>query len=81
MALPGSAAGLCWCVSNVFNTLAVQQGGGAITGSISTAAGLITSGLWGMLYYKEIRGRAALQWAAWGCCTVAMATLLAFEKK
>jgi glucose uptake protein GlcU len=81
MALPGSAAGITWCLGNVLLTVANVSGGGAITGAIATTSALTTSGLWGILYYREMRGRAALRWAGWALVMAVMTTLLALEKK
>ena len=44
------------------------------------AAGLVTSGLWGLLWYREVRGRAALYWVAAALFTVTMSILLVLEK-
>ena len=41
---------------------------------------LICSGLWGLLWYKEIRGRAVPAWVVSAIFTAAMVVLLSFEK-
>ena len=59
---PGLGAGLCWSAGNIFGTLAVERGGNAVTlGQVNTMQ-LIVSGVWGLLWYKEIRGWHALVW-------------------
>ena len=45
------------------------------------AWGLITSGMWGLLWYREIRGYAAAAWVLCAMWTGAMVLLLSFEKK
>uniref|UniRef100_A0A7S4AZ76 Transmembrane protein 144 n=1 Tax=Chrysotila carterae TaxID=13221 RepID=A0A7S4AZ76_CHRCT len=78
--LHGFAAGSCWCIGNLFNTLAVVAGGNAVVVPISHAASLVTSGAWGLFYYKEIHGQAAIGWGAAAAWTVVMVVLLALEK-
>jgi hypothetical protein len=80
MAVPGSAAGMFWTAANLFTTMAVLRDGNAIVMAQCNAASLITSGLWGLLWYKEVRGKAALAWVASAAFTTAMVVLLSFEK-
>ena len=80
LAAPGSAAGIFWTAANLFNTLAVLRGGNAVVMAQCNAAGLVTSGLWGLLWYREIRGRPALAWVAAALFTTAMTVLLSLEK-
>ena len=40
------------------------------------ATQLVTSGLWGLLYYREIRGRAMLVWIAFALWTITAVVLL-----
>ena len=77
---PGAGAGIFWSVANLFGTLAVLRGGNALAVAQINAASLISSGLWGLLYYREIRGRAALYWCAAAVFTGAMTVMLSFEK-
>ena len=44
------------------------------------ATQLVTSGLWGLLYYREIRGRAMLVWIAFALWTSTAVVLLGMEK-
>ena len=78
--LPGSAAGLLYCAALVLTTLAVQLGGNAVITAQRNAITLIVSGAWGVLWYKEIRGRALVGWAASALFTVTMTLALGFEK-
>lgn len=80
MLLPGSAAGIFWSIANIFSVLAVLRGGNATTTTQINAASLITSGLWGLLYYREIRGWPVVLWAASAAFTATMSVLLGFEK-
>ena len=41
---------------------------------------LITSGLWGLLWYRELKGRPAVAWAVAAAFTAAMSVLLSMEK-
>ena len=80
MILPGSGAGIFWSLANICSTFAVLRGGNAVTSAQINAAGLITSGGWGLLYYREIRGWPAVAWIASASFSAAMAVLLGFEK-
>ena len=42
----------CWCLGNFFNTAAVLEGGNAIAMPQTLACQLITSGAWGIVYYR-----------------------------
>jgi hypothetical protein len=77
--LPGVGAGLFWCGGNLLSTLAVERGGNAVTVATYQAANLITSGAWGLLWYREFRGRAAAGWAVAAAFTLVMVLLLALE--
>jgi hypothetical protein len=67
--LPGSAAGLLYCAALLLTTAAVQLGGNAIVMAQRNATSLVVSGLWGVLWYREIRGTALLAWLMNGCDT------------
>jgi len=41
---------------------------------------LVTSGAWGLLWYREWSGLAALAWCAAAAVTMASVILLGFEK-
>ena len=80
MLIPGSAAGIFWSISNVFCVLSILRGGNATTSAQINATALITSGLWGLFYYREIRGRPAAAWAVSAAFTATMAMLLSSER-
>ena len=44
------------------------------------ASSLIVAGMWGLLWYREIRGWAAVGWVASATFTAMMVVLLSFEK-
>jgi len=77
---PGSGAGIFWTVANVCATLAVLRGGQATTIATINCFSLITSGLWGLLWYRELKGRPAVAWAVAAAFTAAMSVLLSMEK-
>lgn len=79
--LPGSIAGICWTLGNFFQLAAVMRGGPTIMAASNNCFQLVTSGAWGLLYYREVRGvaRVAL-WVAAAAWTVASAVLLSGEK-
>jgi hypothetical protein len=80
MAVPGTTAGLCWCVGNFFNTIAVMRGGNAIVMPELIVIQLLTSGAWGIVYYGEMNRRNALVWGAWAVWTTFFMVLLGLEK-
>ena len=80
MKKPGAIAGLFWVLGNVFCTLAAVTGGNAIANAQMVAAMLITSGLWGILYYAEIRKGNAIVWGFFACLTLVFMVMLGLEK-
>ena len=79
--VPGSMAGIFWVLGNTFITMAVVSGGNAIAVPQSLAAMLITSGAWGMLFYKEgDNASERLCWAFSAGFTLVAMILLGREK-
>ncbi len=78
--LPGSAAGLLYGAALLLTTAAVQLGGNAVVMAQRNAMSLVVSGLWGVLWYREIRGTALLVWCVMALLTVACVVGLGFEK-
>ena len=78
--LPASAAGLCYSSSIIATTLAVELGGNAVTLAQRNAMSLVTGGAWGMLWYREQRGFAALAWCASAALTMGSVVMLGLEK-
>lgn len=78
---PGSVAGLCWSIGAMFQTAAVVRGGNAVMVPANGSIQLITTGLWSVLYYGEVRGTQRLMlWAAAAFFTLAAMFLLSGEK-
>lgn len=77
---PGSVAGILWCLGSFGNTAAVQYAGIATTGPTSLAVSIVTSGAFGVFYYREVRGWRAVVWAAAAMWTLSAVLLLSFEK-
>lgn len=82
LGVPGSIAGFCWVVGNIFQTLAVIRGGNAVMMPANQALQLLTSGMWGLLYYKEMRDpRRIVCWCFAAAWLVASMILLGQEKQ
>merc|ERR1712217_619788 len=81
MALPGFCAGCLWSAGNFFSLYIVNTIGQGIGYSLVQSS-VIVSGLWGICYYRELKGRSTiLAWFLW--CTVCLAGVmgLAMEEK
>ncbi|CAJ1437173.1 unnamed protein product, partial [Effrenium voratum] len=80
--LPGSAAGLLWSLGNVFQTAAVVRGGNAVMLPSNQAIQLVTSGAFGLLYYREVPGtRNTLQWCFCALWTLGAILLLSQARR
>jgi hypothetical protein len=80
MRKPGAQAGACWVLGNFFNTAAVVAGGNAIILPISQCACLITSGVWGLVYYREMSGKNAALWVGAALWTLSFMVAIGNEK-
>lgn len=78
MLLPGSISGMLWCVGNLFSMLAIINLGQAI-GYSSCQASMLISGLWGLLYYKEITGVNGVLWSTMALLATSGIVCLAYE--
>eukprot|EP00928_Gymnodinium_smaydae_P032990 TRINITY_DN23753_c0_g1_i1.p1 TRINITY_DN23753_c0_g1~~TRINITY_DN23753_c0_g1_i1.p1 ORF type:complete len:426 (+),score=76.83 TRINITY_DN23753_c0_g1_i1:57-1334(+) len=67
MAFPGFLSGTLWALGNMCALYAVDVLGQGIGYSLIQSS-VIISGLWGILYFKELRGRAVMFWAV--CCAI-----------
>lgn len=80
--LLGSCAGWFWVAGNVFQSAAVNRGGDAVMGPANQACQLITSGAWGLLYYREVRDPKRIGcWLLAAAWTVCFVILLGREKQ
>mmetsp|Transcript_69052 Transcript_69052/g.202158 ORF Transcript_69052/g.202158 Transcript_69052/m.202158 type:complete len:413 (-) Transcript_69052:31-1269(-) len=79
--LPGSVAGICWVLGNLFQLAAIMRGGPIVMAASNNCFQLVTSGAWGLIYYREVRGvlRVSL-WILAASWTIASAVLLSGEK-
>eukprot|EP00929_Paragymnodinium_shiwhaense_P082780 TRINITY_DN43794_c0_g1_i1.p1 TRINITY_DN43794_c0_g1~~TRINITY_DN43794_c0_g1_i1.p1 ORF type:complete len:450 (+),score=82.28 TRINITY_DN43794_c0_g1_i1:133-1350(+) len=79
MAWPGFISGCLWSLGN-FCSLYVLNNLGQGIGNAFLQSSVIVSGLWGILYYKEMTGQPVLYWAL--CCGLCLGgvLLLAHEK-
>ena len=83
--MPGSIAGVSWNIANFCGTAATTieanaSGGDAVVMAQMMSLQLITSGLWGIFYYKEMRGWPAMVWGGFAVWTVVGMVLLGQEK-
>ena len=77
----GVAAGTFWVGGNYLNTMAVSRGGQSTVMALYVSMQLVTSGLWGILYYREggsFSSKAV--WSASAVFTLVAVVLLGLEK-
>ena len=80
--LPGSVAGICWSLGAFFQTAAVVSGGNAVMMPANLSIQIITSGAWGILYYKEMPSKLhGVLWCIAAVWTLLSIILLGGEKK
>jgi len=76
----GFFAGAIWFAAYMCLQGANDVGGQGAMGPAGNASQLITAGLWGLLYYREIKGRAQITcWVLCALWTVSFAILLSTE--
>lgn len=79
--LPGSVAGWLWVLGNLFQIAVVVRGGNAVMLPANQAIQLVTSGAFGLLYYREVPdSRRAALWTFAALWTLAAIILLSNEK-
>lgn len=62
MWLPGSISGILWSIGNLCSMVSVQYLGEGVGYSV-TQSSMLVSGLWGMFYFREVKGIAPrLRW-------------------
>eukprot|EP00928_Gymnodinium_smaydae_P066899 TRINITY_DN49861_c0_g1_i1.p1 TRINITY_DN49861_c0_g1~~TRINITY_DN49861_c0_g1_i1.p1 ORF type:complete len:388 (+),score=84.69 TRINITY_DN49861_c0_g1_i1:53-1216(+) len=81
LVVPGSLAGLLWVLGNFFQTAAVVRGGNAVMLPANQSIQLVTSGAFGLLYYREVpNARRATSWTIAALFTLVIIILLSREK-
>lgn len=79
---PGNMAGMAWAAGNVFQLAALTRGGSAVMMPFNQACSLMLTGLWGLLYYKEVKGVfLSCLWLAVASCLVLTIIFLSHEKE
>jgi len=79
MKVQGTISGLLWSVGNFASMYAVKELGQAI-GYSCVQSSIFVSGLWGILYYREIRGPSIGLWLASAGLALAGVVLLAKQR-
>lgn len=74
--LPGAISGVCYSLGNLGSILAVLYLGQGVGYSLSQSSMLI-SGLWGIIYYDEIR--QVRKWLSAACVTMVGILWLSYE--
>lgn len=78
---PGSIAGILWCAGNFFITMAITRGGNSVVVPACNAIIIMTTGMWGLLYYHEVRGwDRIVRWCGAALFTLASMILLSRER-
>eukprot|EP00928_Gymnodinium_smaydae_P079169 TRINITY_DN63169_c0_g1_i1.p1 TRINITY_DN63169_c0_g1~~TRINITY_DN63169_c0_g1_i1.p1 ORF type:complete len:452 (+),score=71.44 TRINITY_DN63169_c0_g1_i1:149-1504(+) len=79
MAVPGLISGCLWSLGN-FCSLYVLSVFGQGIGNAFLQSSVMVSGLWGILYYREMTGRPVMYWSC--CCAMCLIgiSLLAVEQ-
>ena len=81
MLAPGSLAGLLWSIGNVSSMVAVSNLGEGVGYSLCQSS-MLVSGLWGLFYYKEIKGTWIIAgWLACALVTIGGIVFLSFMHK
>jgi len=80
MKIFGFFAGAVWFAAYMCQQASNDIGGGAAMGPAASASKLVVSGLWGLLYYREIRGPAKIMcWILSAAWTITFMILLTSE--
>jgi len=61
MAVPGAISGLLWSLGNAFSLYAVNVLGQGV-GFSALQSSVIVGGLWGILFYQQLNGKAMIVW-------------------
>lgn len=78
---PGFLSGLLWSISNYFIIMGVVAGGNSIEMAQINSCMLLTSGCWGIFYYREIEGVANIAlWFFFAFATLGFIALLEVDR-
>ena len=76
---PGGLSGLLWSIGNVFAILSVDYLGEGV-GYCVVQASMLVSGLWGILFFKEVQGTTTIaKWFGSALLTISGILLLSYE--
>ena len=78
MFFPGMIAGLAWSTGNIASILAVTHLGEAL-GYSACQASLVVSGLWGIVFFREVDGCDALIWMCFALLCAASLVMLGMQ--
>ncbi|KAL7557281.1 hypothetical protein ACA910_016245 [Epithemia clementina (nom. ined.)] len=79
MWLPGGLSGLLWSIGNFFSILSVNILGEGV-GYPVVQTSILVSGLWGIFYFREIKGTRRISlWLSSSLLTIAGILLLSYE--
>jgi hypothetical protein len=80
MKIYGTLAGVIWFAAYICQQCAVDTGGQGAMGPANSASHLIVAGVWGLLYYREMKERAQiLCWVLSAAWTITFVILLSNE--
>jgi len=77
---PGSLAGLFWCCGSFCTTAGVVSNGNATSMPCTLAVSIVTSGAFGVFYYKEMTSWRAFVWGLFVLWTLSSMILLSLQK-
>jgi len=79
MWLPGGISGLLWSIGNFFSLISVLYLGEGV-GYPLVQTSILVSGLWGIFYFKEVKGTERIsKWLSASCLTIFGILLLSYE--
>lgn len=76
---PGAIAGLTWSLGNIASIYTVMSLGEALGYSACAGPPLVVSGLWGIVYFREVSGVDALIWMMFALLCAISLVFLAFQ--
>eukprot|EP00927_Polykrikos_kofoidii_P041376 TRINITY_DN35285_c0_g1_i1.p1 TRINITY_DN35285_c0_g1~~TRINITY_DN35285_c0_g1_i1.p1 ORF type:complete len:327 (-),score=36.64 TRINITY_DN35285_c0_g1_i1:532-1512(-) len=79
MAIPGFLSGTLWSAGNFMSLFVVSELGQGIGYSLIQSS-IIVAGLWGIIYFREMRKERIFLWALWCCVCLTGVSVLALDK-